>query len=142
MITEVIRVAGVGTISVTTNDVAAIDIPEDGTIDAVSITIEGQGMTSEDLAQAELSFLSTNQIGSNDARGSIALAQIGTCTITTSGLSSKVFTLFVAIPGGLSVNAGERIHLHTGASTGVTPVASADIYFTGKGSSRRATRRR
>jgi len=142
-IDSVIKISGTGDVNATTNDVASIDIPEDSLIVGVYGLITGAGMATEDLAQAEISFLSTNQIGVNDARGSIMEVSVMTNTVTTSGQAQASSELFMSLPDGIPAAAGERVHLHTFGSAGVTPSATFTLYLvTTPGTGRRATRRR
>ncbi len=138
-----IKIAGDGTISVTSNSVVTIDIPEDGEILAISGFVDGQGMDAlDDKAVAELSFLSTNQIEVNDARGSILEVAIRQGFLTSGGGSvSQGVTLSFGPGWGIPVQGGERIHMHTFGSTGVTPNGNFIIYFSA-GGTRRSTRRR
>lgn len=140
---SIISVFGTGTEAVTTNDVAAIDIPEDGLIIGILGRVLGDVMASEDEAHAELSFLSTNQIDVNDARASIMQVMVKTGTVTTSGQGKASETVWLGIPEGIPVAAGERIHMHTHATTGVTPTGLFMLYLTfTPGTGRRSQRRR
>ena len=137
-----IKIFGAGTISVATNDVAAIDIPEDGEILAILGTLNASGMDDADRASCELSFLSTNQIQINDARGSILEVSIRSVLSTNGGLIAAESVALSFSPGsGIPVNAGERIHLHTEGTTGVTPTGMFMIYLSA-GRAKRASRRR
>ena len=138
------------------NDIAAIDIPEDGEILAVGGILIGDydpgpaASANFTIALiAELSFLSTNQFGANDARGTIA--GIGcTCILhwseaaETGGAGGKLSEFGnITFPEGITVNAGERIHLHGSSSlTDATAVASFLLYLKTKGGARRARSRR
>ena len=137
-----IKIFGTGTVSVVTNDVAAIDIPEDGEILAILGTLNATGMADADRASVELSFLSTNQIQVNDARGSILEVTIRSVISTNGGLVTAESVALSFTPGsGIPVNAGERIHLHTEGTSGVTPVGMFMIYLSA-GRAKRASRRR
>ena len=138
-----IKIYGKGTISAFTNSVAAIDIPEDGEILAVVGFITASGLdTIADQAIAELSFLSSNQIEINDARGSIlevAIRHGGDAT--GGGLASENVSVVFTPGSGIPVTAGERVHLHTFADTGVTPKGTFLMYLS-SGPARRSKRRR
>ena len=137
-----IKIFGVGTVSVFTNSVAAIDIPEDGEIVAIVGTVQGMGMGADDTATAELSFLSTNQIDTNDARGSILEVSTRTGAVSTNGQAKSSDNIALSIPDGLPVNAGERVHLHTRGSAAVTPEGVFTLYLRTTGGGRRVGRRR
>lgn len=142
MITDVIRIAGSGT-GAADNDVASIDVPADGELMAVSGTLIAAGAAADDAATAELSFLSTSQIDVNDARGSILQVRKATGAVTTSGQTGNSQQISISFPGGgIPVAAGERIHMHTAATGGVTPTGIFDMYFSLKGGGRPAMRRR
>jgi len=141
-IDSIIKVFGTGDISTTTNDVAAIDIPEDGLILGVMGTVSG-AVGDEGELQAELSFLSTNQFQVNDARASIMEVNHMAGNLTTSGIPEGSTQIWMSIPDGIPVSAGERIHMHTRASTGNTPTGSFQLYLTfTPGTGRRSQRRR
>ena len=138
-----IKIAGAGTVSVTSNSVVQIDIPEDGEILAISGFVDGSGMDAlNDKAVAELSFLSTNQIEVNDARGSILETAVRVAG-NTGGFAkgSEHVTLSFTPGSGIPVSAGERIHMHTFGSTGVTPNGNFMLYLSA-GGAKRARRRR
>ena len=138
-----IKIFGEGTISVFSSDVASIDIPEDGEILSILGFVSGKGMDADgDQAYAELSFLSTHQIESNDARGSI-LEVATRMSLGAAGVAKSNESVVISFtPGsGIPLNAGERIHLHTFGSTGVTPKATFMLYLS-TGGARRARKRR
>lgn len=152
----IIKVAGIVPANDTTNDISAIDIPEDGEILAIGGVILGlyskvpgasQNLTLQ--LSSELSFLSTNQIGSNDSRGSIA--GIGVACVfnyaeagETGGGGGNLSEFgVITFPEGIIVNAGERIHLHGFSnSADLTAAATYVLYLKTKGGARRAGRRR
>lgn len=135
---EVLKLEGTGTISVETDSVANIDVPEDGNIVAFSLSIEALGIGPDEGARGELSFLATNSFGVNDTRGSIAQVQ-GGASYETSGGFNNTYSAWLA---GLNIPvvAGERIYIHTKGDTGVTPRMVAYVYVEFKGG-RRARRR-
>jgi len=94
--------------------VAALDIQFDGRITAIDWSMDADIDAADETTNAEVSFLSVNTIGSNDARGSISACKAAISLITSeSGLTSVNKTI-----SGLSipVAAGERIFLHTTGS--------------------------
>ena len=138
-----IKIFGTGTTNQFTSDVSSIDIPEDGEILGIMGHISANGMNlADDKVYAELSFLSTHQIESNDARGSIleVMVQFGMLS-SGAGPASQMITLSFIPGSGIPVNAGERIHLHTFASNGPVPKGTFMIYLS-SGGARRSSRRR
>lgn len=129
-----------GTSGTSADDIANIDVPEDGDIEGISASLYSDDGTLGERASVELSFNSTNQLFSNDARGSLLTisgsAQGGTGVV---GYTSNVQMNF---PDPIPVSAGERLHLHQLVSAAHTTVMEFIIYFRGKGGGRRATRRR
>lgn len=156
-IDTIIKVSGTISASATSNDIASIDIPEDGNIVCVGGAIVGiyaptigAANTNQNLQlMAELSFLSTNQISTNDARGSIAGVAVSSAgyfaeAVETGGSGFKLSEQdSICLEGGIIVNAGERIHLHGYSSTvGLTATATFLLYITTAGGGRRAIKRR
>lgn len=138
----IIKIVGTGTISTTTSGVATIDVPEDGTIEAIHGMVFGAAMADNDNCSAELSFLSTNQFNLNDARGAIAEVTVKSSSVTTSGQGPASAMQYFNFNPGIPINAGERLHLHTDASSGVTPTGQFTIYMRTSGGGRRARSRR
>lgn len=142
-IDTIIKIAGTGTVAVTTDGVASIDVPEDGEIVAIAGVVYGTGMADDDRAMAEISFLSTSQFGVNDARGAIVGLVVQVGVVTTSGQAQAQDSGVIVFGGaGIPVNAGERIHLHTSATTGVIPSATFMLYMTTTGGGRRSRKTR
>lgn len=109
----------------TENDLASIDIQSDGTLYAVHAAVQCDLDADGEFARAEVSFLSTQTIGSNDSRGSI-FGVAKRVSLTTSGVGDG------GINAGLSglripVMAGERVHLHANSTAGVT--GGAEVYM-------------
>lgn len=156
MIDTIIKISGTVLANATTNDIAAIDIPEDGEIMCIGALLIGiparVGVASTNLSiriAAELSFLSTNQIGVNDARGTIAgigasWAHSFAEATETGGSGAKCSEMAdICLPEGITVNAGERIHLHGSSSEAlVTATATFLLYMKTKGGGRRDRHRR
>ena len=155
-IDTIIKISGTIPANTTTNDIAALDIPEDGEILCIAGIITG---TYEPAAAAganitlrllsELSFLSTNQIAVNDSRG--AIAGLGVATLLffseaaeTGGGGAKLSEVAdICPPEGIAVNAGERIHLHgLSSDTNLTGTTTYLLYLKTRGGGRRAVKRR
>lgn len=103
------------------DSVATIDIPDDGEINAIYLSIRGLTLDLEgDRAEAQLSFGSTSSFATNDGRTVLAhvdVAASGAGAITNVSARSKTMMTF---PDGIQVFAGERIHMHTRIDGGGT----------------------
>lgn len=110
----------------TDNDTASFDVQFNGDIVAIHQTITGNLDANDEYVNYEVSFLSTGTFTTNDARGSLFIS--GTRRhFTTSGGSNSTSNSSVSglrIP----VSAGERIHLHADASTGVSSSCHTYVY--------------
>ena len=138
-----IKIAGTGSANATTNSVSNIDIPEDGELLALIGTLYGAEMVDDSRVTSELSFLSTNQIRVNDARGSIMEISHRMSNLTTSGQTVASTTVSLSLPEGIPLQAGERIHLHTQSSqASVVPTAVYTMYIRLQGRGRRSNKRR
>ena len=152
MIDSIIKIAGnIPAGNTTTNDISSVDIPEDGYIWALHgllyMTVPPATNAVEDiiLLLAELSFLSTNQLGANDARGELIEVGLSCYTDSTAnGTGQKVSeNVVITLPKGIPVQAGERLHTHGHSNTTlVTGAFSFLLYLETKGGGRRATRGR
>lgn len=95
---------------------AAIDIPEDGIIDAVSLGCTGFNATPADgdYSHAEVSFMSVNSFGTNDVRGSLCTVSVGYAgAAAADGLKATPSVPFCMMNNlGVRVSAGERVYLH------------------------------
>lgn len=154
-IDSVVKVSGAIVANTSTDDIASVDMQEDGEIVCVGGAIRGEYLNTAiamDLGHnptliGELSFLSTNQIGSNDARGSIAGLVMSSYLFfqdTTGGGGCPLSVMeSICLEGGISVNAGERIHLHGLSNMAdLTGIATFLLYIKTRGGARRATKRR
>ena len=129
-----------GSISASADSVVNIDVPEDGAIEAVVAHISDSTLIATEGITAELSFLSSNQLGTNDARGIIySLVLFGGGT-TGSQKSSEITS--VAFPGGIPVSAGERIHMHVNVVGTPSARVTFIMYMSTKGGGRRSRARR
>lgn len=123
------------------DDMASIDVPEDGDLMGVVMSIRNPNMTAATHSTAELSFLSSSQFTTNDARGLIAGVTIALAALNTNGLSASSNTQEYIFHKGLSVNAGERIHLHLLTTDTTAVVITAHMIFKFKGGVRAIRRR-
>ena len=151
MLDSIIKIAGTIPADQTKSDISSIDIPEDGFIWAMDGLIYCTGMaddiTTADsmVLLAELSFLSTSQMGSNDARGE--LQEIGIAFYaedSLGGAGAKCSEVrATSLNKGIPVQAGERLHAHGYSNLpNLTGAFSFLLYLETKGGGRRATRGR
>lgn len=126
------------------DSVVQVDVPNDGEIVGVHGTVAGLGLDADgDFVRAELSFLSTSQLVTNDARGSIFALEIMVTAATVASVTKTSESVFVNLPDGIPVAAGERLHMHVADAAGVSPSTTFMIYFaTRKAPTRRSRRRR
>jgi len=126
-----------------TQDAAAtIDVPFDGFITGVDWDVEADMDADGERISCELSFIATQQIGTNDVRGRISSIS-GRMSLTTSGVAVTGLQKFVG-PMQLIVAGGERIHLHVISSASLVGVMRCNIHLdtTTATRSRRRSRRR
>ena len=144
--TTVLSMSGTGATNSTANAVAAIDIPQDGVLLSALFSMNNNlNFTpvsgAHDRIAAELSFISTNQFGVNDRRGTIATIRTGAVWLTSGGASMSV-NQWVQFGDGILVAGGERIYVHTFASDGPQCLFDFQIYFrVGRRIGRRSARR-
>ena len=124
------------------NSAGAIDIPQDGVVENILAWMNPLGLDAlSDQCRIELSFGSVNSFDANDARISILEVAVAQNFLTTGGgvSSAPLWMGGINIP----VAGGERVHLHTFGSTGVTGTGGAYLYFDARGiAPTRRTRRR
>lgn len=139
------KITSVIVASATTNSAAAIDISQDSVITGIQGIIQGEyttPATGSVYVGAELSFLSTNQININDARGSLCEVVASGVILSTEGgykLSECIYLSHLDV----NVAAGERIHLHTISSVAnLVGQATFLLGLSATGVARRAPRRR
>ncbi len=153
----IIKISGTIPADATTNDIASIDIPEDGFISCIGGAILGRyeptvgsvNFNKSVEVVGELSFLSTNQIGSNDARGTIAGLGVsaslvfGLATEDGAGMAKLSEQDSLCFGEGILINAGERLHLHGFSNL---PLLTASLtfilYIKATGGGRRPAKRR
>jgi len=105
---------------------ASIDIQAVGTITAMHMSMTADLDADLEFCIAEISFLSSNTVGVNDARGSLMI-------VATANSQAAAGTTVPAVNSGVSnvgipVNQGERVHLHINATAGVTSVVHGYLY--------------
>lgn len=140
-----IKITGDATADGITNSVASVDIPQDGDLVGVygELTVETNMGTSADFCRAELSFLSTNQFGANDARGSILELNTVHSAITSGSSHNDARQYMWLGQDGLRIVAGERLHIHSENDTGLDSKITFILYLRVRSApTRRSTRRR
>jgi len=107
----------------TADSAASLDIQFDGIITALQWAIRSDMDADGEAWDAEVSFLSTRTIDSNDSRGSIS--QMSEMAAGTPGQSygGNLGLSGLRIP----VSAGERIHLH--AQLNGTAIVNVTVYL-------------
>lgn len=108
------------------SSIAQLDIVEDGKIVGISWSVAPIGLDSAgDELRVEVSFSSSNTLDNNDIRQAIDEVGCGASGATIVG----VLGINKAISGlNINVIAGERIHMHSFASTGVAGRTSCFLY--------------
>ncbi len=124
--------------SVSADDAASLDIQFDGEMVAYWWAVSADMDADTEAFQVEVSFLSSNTLAANDARGSIS-------TVQSSASGTPGFVV-QDIAGGLTglripVIAGERIHMH-GVLTGAASVLAAFYMYVNDRTDPRLRRRR
>lgn len=124
----------------TNNSIATFDIVEDGKIHVVSWAGAPTGMNAlDDEFRVEVTFASTNTLDSNDVRQAIHEIGASQQFLTDGGGVGSINNSV----SGLDINviAGERIHMHSFASTGVGGRVSCFIYVKDGSGGKTRTRR-
>ncbi len=129
------------TATASTDDISAIDVPEDGDLMGVVMHIRNPSMGAGNHSTAELSFLSSSQFTTNDARGLIAGVTVSLSALNTNGLAMSSNSQAYIFHKGLNVNAGERIHMHLLTTDTTSVVILAHMIFKFKGGVRAIRRR-
>ena len=120
---------------------AVIDIPQDGFILGLDWDAHAFLNADAEFFSAELSFIGTGLLTTNDVRGRIS--SISTSIhILTSGISTVQINKYVDLKE-LAVAGGERLFLHVSATAGVVSVFRCNLHFEATGGvMRRSARRR
>lgn len=125
------------------DSIAQLDIVEDGKIHAISWAAAPINLDeAADEYRVEVSFSSANTLDSNDIRQ--VIDEIGASQPNTTALGGGGGGINKSISGlNINVIAGERIHMHSFASTGVTGRVSCFLYIEdGSGGKTRSRRLR
>ena len=124
------------------NSIAMIDIPQDGFIIVVDWDSNFTLDAANEFIEIELSFITTNQLATNDVRGRISSISAQAEVLSAVGLHS--FSLQKVVSGfDIRVAAGERLFLHSNATAGVQGSARCNLYVDfNTALTRRSARRR
>jgi len=121
--------------------VAQIDIPQDGFILGLDWDASIFLNAATEFFKAELSFIATNQLQTNDVRGRISSISAD-MHLLTSGANIVSIQKYVDIKE-LTVSGGERLFFHFDASASTGGDVRCNIHFEMRGgSTRRSARRR
>lgn len=122
---SVYKLAGTAT-GGTQDGLAQLDIQFDGIITGIFGSVRATIGANSEMAQSEVSFISTNTVAANDTRGSLFSLKVQVGLVTTGGQNTSQN----AGIGGLaiSVTAGERLWLHTVNTASKASVSDFYIY--------------
>lgn len=105
------------------DSVSSLDVQFDGVITSIFGTMFADLDTDLDQIIAEASFLSSNTTSVNDSRGSLLIL------MAAASVTFGVVAVNQGVgPTEIPVSAGERIHLHINAATGVTSTVQFFMY--------------
>jgi len=120
---------------------AAIDIPQDGVLIGIDWDLAANfDADSEDVA-AELSFIATNQLQTNDVRGRISSISAEAVVLTAVGINSVSIQKWLG-SFDLPLSGGERLYVHLVSDSGVTGNVRCNLFYDQSGTMRRSARRR
>jgi len=137
---DVIGMLALGTGGVQ-NGIAMVDIPQDGVIIGFDWDMNAILDATLETIQAELSFIATNQLNTNDVRGRLTSISAA-CTVLTAVGGHVVAVQKWLGSFDLAVAGGERLFMHLNATAGVVSIVRCNIYFDASGTMRRSARRR
>ena len=123
---SIYKLRGAGT-GGTEDSVASLDIQADGFITAMSGWLRADCDADGDSMTAEISFLSTSTVASNDTRGSLFMVALH--AIQVSAASTILASDNHSVSGTrIPVSAGERVHLHLVGTAAIVSTANIYIY--------------
>jgi len=124
----------------TQDALSSVDIPQDGTITGIDWSLTCDLDADGEEIQAEISFIATNQISTNDVRGRLSAIGIRIAFLTSGGSAGTV-NKFVG-PMEIIVSGGERIYIHAVSTAGVTGNIMCNVHLdVGRPPRRRSARR-
>lgn len=122
------------------DSLAMIDIPQDGFIVGVDWDANCV-LDAEENYAAELSFIASNQLTTNDVRGRISSISAQAAEITAVGHNFASIQKHLG-SFDIAVSGGERIFIHVVATAGVTSVTRCGLIVDLGTTTRRSARRR
>lgn len=112
--------------AVPADNLASIDVPANGHLIGLDWSLTVNPSAADFQIRGQVSFGSTSQFSTNDARAAISTIAVS-ADLTTSGAAVTFANKYVSLPD-LPVNMGERIYLHS-AGTGVTVMINVALHF-------------
>lgn len=125
----------------TQNALAMLDIPQDGFIIGIDWDMFALLDATSELCEVELSFIATNQLGTNDVRGRISSVGTGAVVLTAVGINTNSVQKWVGSID-IPVSGGERLFLHAGSTAGVSGNVRCNLHVDLGTTTRRSARRR
>jgi len=120
---------------------AQVDVPQDGFLLGIDWDMNAAFDANAESLAAELSFIATNQLITNDVRG--RLSSVSAFFHLSDSSASVISVQKYVDLKEISVSGGERLYLHLLASAGVVSVVRCSLHLeTTGGSTRRSARRR
>lgn len=119
---------------------AQIDIPQDGIIRGIDWDM-AVALDAAEVCGCEFSFISTNQLAVNDVRGRVSSVTTQAGSASGVGLPVSFVQKWVG-PFELMVSGGERMFLHSVATTGVVGTVRLNLHFDGGATVTRRSARR
>jgi len=119
---------------------AQVDIPQDGVLLGIDWDASWY-FDAEEKAEAELSFIATNQLTTNDVRGRLSSISAHSAEVTAVGEVPITVQKWL---GGIEVvvAGGERLYIHSVATSGVNGIVRCNLYVDLGATMRRSARRR
>ena len=131
-----------GSIAGATQDaLAQIDVPQDGVLRGVDWDMSLNLDADDENSGAELSFIATNQLASNDTRGRISSISSWAAVLSAVGVNTVSVQKWIG-PFELMVAGGERLFLHVSSTSGVTGIIRVNLHFDGGATVTRRSARR
>lgn len=124
---SVITMYGAGAGSAAWENGSQIDVPQNGTLDGVCLSVSTDADADGDTWAMLLSFSSTPGNPGNDSRSAILMYN-NQLQLVTSGIGVGLGLIYCPLPE-IPVAVGERIFLHYFAANGVTITVYAGLHF-------------
>jgi len=125
----------------TENALASIDIPQDGFIIGIDWDLSVNLDADNENSTAELSFIATNQLSTNDVRG--RLSSVSTRIYVGDATGPAISTVQKWLGSfDLAVSGGERLYLHVNSTAGVNGDVRCNLFVDLGTTVRRSARRR